>query len=184
MDLFFFYEKTAGEKLSVVLMRFNKKRLEEKLKLKNNTLLSVGDVTSINLTVLEGGVQSNAVPSKLTVMFDCRLSVDVDPGEFETWVEGIFEEAGNEVKVEYVNKKKRIDPTKLNAENIWWVTLKKQFDEMKIEVMPRICPATTDSRYIRSLGIPALNFSPMNHTEMKLHDNNEYLNFKCFLMVY
>ena len=31
------------------------------------------------------------------------------------------------------------------------------------------------------LGIPALGFSPMNHTPILLHDHNEFLNEKIFL---
>ena len=34
---------------------------------------------------------------------------------------------------------------------------------------------------ITQLGIPALGFSPMNHTPILLHDHNEFLNEKIFL---
>ncbi len=34
---------------------------------------------------------------------------------------------------------------------------------------------------IREVGIPALGFSPMNHTPVLLHDHNEFLNEKVFL---
>ena len=33
----------------------------------------------------------------------------------------------------------------------------------------------------REVGIPALGFSPMNHTPVLLHDHNEFLNEKVFL---
>lgn len=36
-------------------------------------------------------------------------------------------------------------------------------------------------RYIRNKGIPAIGFSPMNHTPILLHDHNEFLNEKIFL---
>jgi aminoacylase len=38
---------------------------------------------------------------------------------------------------------------------------------------PQIFPAATDSRYLRQLGVPALGFSPMRHTPVLLHDNDE-----------
>jgi len=37
------------------------------------------------------------------------------------------------------------------------------------------------SRYLRSVGIPALGFSPMNNTPVLLHDHNEFLNEKIFI---
>ena len=36
-------------------------------------------------------------------------------------------------------------------------------------------------RFIREVGIPAFGFSPMNHTPVLLHDNNEFLNENVFL---
>jgi hypothetical protein len=39
-----------------------------------------------------------------------------------------------------------------------------------------VFPAATDSRYVRGAGIPAIGFSPMNHTPVLLHDHDEYLN--------
>lgn len=42
-------------------------------------------------------------------------------------------------------------------------------------------PAATDSRFLRQLGIPALGFSPMNNTEILLHEHNESLHRDVFL---
>lgn len=47
--------------------------------------------------------------------------------------------------------------------------------------MPVIAPGGTDSRYIRALNIPALGFTPINHTQIRLHDHNEYVNAEIFL---
>lgn len=46
---------------------------------------------------------------------------------------------------------------------------------------PEIFPASTDSRFIRELGIPALGFSPMRNTPILLHDHNEYIDERVFL---
>lgn len=51
----------------------------------------------------------------------------------------------------------------------------------KLRVVPVIAPGGTDSRYIRALGIPALGFTPINHTKIRLHDHNEYLGAEVFL---
>lgn len=47
--------------------------------------------------------------------------------------------------------------------------------------MIAVAPGSTDARYVRSVGIPALGFSPINHTQIRLHDDDEYLNAKTFL---
>ena len=44
-----------------------------------------------------------------------------------------------------------------------------------------MCPGGTDMRYLRQVGIPAVGFSPMNHTPVLLHDHDEFLNEEIFL---
>lgn len=52
--------------------------------------------------------------------------------------------------------------------------------DIGVDVEPEIFPASTDSRFIRQLGIPALGFSPMRNTPILLHDHNEYIDEKVF----
>lgn len=80
------HENTAGEKLRHILDRMMDYRTVQAKKLKNNPELSIGDVTTVNLTIIKGGLQSNIVPSTLTALFDCRLAIDVDHDEFEEMV--------------------------------------------------------------------------------------------------
>lgn len=80
------HENTAGEKMRTILDHMMDYRNEQKEKLKSNPEFTIGDVTTVNLTILSGGVQSNVVPSTLTALFDCRLAVDVDHNEFEEMV--------------------------------------------------------------------------------------------------
>lgn len=61
-------------------------RTEQAEKLKNNPELTIGDVTTVNLTIIKGGLQSNVVPSELRALFDCRLAIDVDHDAFEAMV--------------------------------------------------------------------------------------------------
>ncbi len=42
-------------------------------------------------------------------------------------------------------------------------------------------PGGTDSRHIRSRGIPAIGFSPMNLTPILLHDHDEFLQADIYL---
>lgn len=52
-------------------------REHEKTKLQNSDL-ELGDVTTLNLTMINGGCQINVVPTDLSVTFDIRLAIDVD----------------------------------------------------------------------------------------------------------
>lgn len=58
---------TAGEKLNVVINRFMARRQQEKNKLIENPNLTIGDVTTINLTMLK-------VKNFLIFFFECQLS--------------------------------------------------------------------------------------------------------------
>lgn len=59
-------------------------------RLENNPQLRIGDVTTINLTKISGGVQSNVIPPKMMLCFDVRLDLNVDHKEFEAKVIIIF----------------------------------------------------------------------------------------------
>lgn len=76
-------KNTAGEKIQYLINKFFAFRANEVEKLANNPELTVGDVTTVNLTMLKGGVQVNVVPPELTVVFDIRIAIDVDHKEFE-----------------------------------------------------------------------------------------------------
>lgn len=58
----------------------------EEAKLENDSNLSIGDVTTVNLTMIRGGIQNNVIPGEMTVVFDIRLAVDVDHNEFDGMV--------------------------------------------------------------------------------------------------
>ena len=51
----------------------------------------------------------------------------------------------------------------------------------KLTVKPAIFAASTDSGFLRTAGIPAYGFSPMNNTPILLHDHNEFLNESVFM---
>ncbi|KAG7155682.1 Aminoacylase-1-like 4, partial [Homarus americanus] len=177
-----FLPNTAGEKLRKIINTFLDYREQQQQKLRDNPRLSLGDVTTINLTSLEGGVQPNVVPSELYVGFDVR----VPPSEldhFETMVAGWCKEAGHGVS--YVFDEKALDSKEMtcaeDGKNPWWDAFSDACKKENIELEKGIFPAGTDSHYVRKLGIDVLGFSPMNNTPRLLHDHNEYLNEKVFL---
>lgn len=80
------HKNTAGEKVRYLIDKLMDMRAIEVQKLENNPEKTVGDVTTINLTILKGGIQTNVLPPQLTVAFDIRLALDVDHNEFEAKV--------------------------------------------------------------------------------------------------
>lgn len=49
----------------------------------NHVDVNKGDVTGINLTIINGGVQINVVPAEIKIVFDIRLAVNVDQDAFK-----------------------------------------------------------------------------------------------------
>ncbi|XP_073949486.1 aminoacylase-1-like [Choristoneura fumiferana] len=172
---------TAGEKLRYIIDKFMDLREQQKRILESDPKLTTGDVTTINMTQIYGGVQSNVVPEKLSVVFDMRLAITVNHEEFENMIKQWCREAGDGVTYDFEQKNDKVDSTKLDAGNPYWIAFKAAADELKIKLDCRIFPAATDSRYVRQVGIPALGFSPMNFTPVLLHDHNEYLKADVFL---
>ncbi|XP_023727713.1 aminoacylase-1 isoform X2 [Cryptotermes secundus] len=172
---------TAGEKVRIIIDHLMDFREQERKKLVSNPSLTIGDVTTVNLTQLKGGVQSNVVPPELVVVFDIRLAVTVDHAEFETMVNSWCSKAGPGTYVEFEQKEPKVQVTKLDSSNPWWLAFKRACDDMNLELKPAIFPGGTDSRYVRRVGLPAFGFSPMIKTPVLLHDHDEYLNEDVFL---
>lgn len=49
------------------------------------------------------------------------------------------------------------------------------------KLQPIICPASTDSRYIRSKGIQVLGFLPLNNVPILAHSHDEYMPVESYL---
>lgn len=79
-------ENTPGEKLRVLLDRMMDFRDHEYQKLKKNPELTTGDVTTVNLTQITGGIQNNVIPTELALGFDVRIAIDRDMVELEQMV--------------------------------------------------------------------------------------------------
>ncbi|KAL4090367.1 hypothetical protein QTP88_025223 [Uroleucon formosanum] len=174
------HENTAGEKLQYVINKFMNWREHEKTKLQNSDL-ELGDVTTINLTMINGGCQMNVVPTDLSVTFDIRLAIDIDIKKMKKTVEEWCRNAGPGVHVQFKDNPICVRPTKIDNTNPWWIAFKNECDKMDMKINTSIFPAGTDSKFIRNVGIPCLGFSPMNKTKTLLHDHNEFLNEKTFI---
>lgn len=79
------FANTTGEKMHYVVNKMMERRQIEVAKL-NAANFDYTNVTTINLTVLKGGVQANVIPPELRVVFDVRLAVNADHDEFQRTV--------------------------------------------------------------------------------------------------
>ncbi|XP_073828399.1 aminoacylase-1B [Musca autumnalis] len=174
-------KNTVGEKANYILHKMMSMREQQVRRLENNPELTIGDVTTINLTQVRGGVQSNVVPPTMVLGFDVRLALDVDQKEFEEQLHKWCEEAGGDIDLTYDQKRPRVPPTAVDDTNPYWVAFKGATDELGLKLKPQIFTGGTDSRYIRQVGIPALGFSPMNNTPVLLHDHDEFLHADVYL---
>lgn len=123
-------EDTVGEKVSYLFQRFSDYRKSQVDRLKNNPELTIGDVTTVNVTILSGGVQSNVVPPQFKFMVDIRLAIDVDHDEFEKMLNRWCEEAGGNIQIEFEFKDSYVPPTPIDDSNIFWIALKRTFDKL------------------------------------------------------
>ncbi|XP_056638469.1 aminoacylase-1-like isoform X1 [Diorhabda sublineata] len=174
-------ENTAGEKASYILNKLYEFRKEQQKKLKDNPNLTIGDVTTVNLTEVKGGVQANVIPPEFILTVDSRLAITVDFKKWEETLNTWCRDAGQGVYIEYEQKQSLIEPTKVDNSNSYWVAFKQATDELGLTLKPQVFTGGTDSRYIRAIGIPAFGFSPINNTSILAHENDEFLNTATFL---
>lgn len=92
--------------------------------------LHIGDVTTINLTMVKGGVQSNVIPPQLEACFDMRLAIELDLKEFEERLHTWCKEAGGDIEWEWICRIDTAPATKVDASNTYWSAFEKAFKDM------------------------------------------------------
>jgi aminoacylase len=176
-----FIENNAAEKLRRFINSALELRDHEEARLKSDSSLALGDVTTVNMTMIQGGVQQNVVPSELKATFDMRIPPTADVAKFELMIKNWCAEAGEDVTVSFISRKMKQRITSTSEDDPWWHALSTAFKTMNLQTKLAVFPASTDSYFLREVGCPAIGFSPMNHTPVLLHDHNEFLNSKVFL---
>eukprot|EP01117_Protostelium_nocturnum_P005152 TRINITY_DN1872_c0_g1_i1.p1 TRINITY_DN1872_c0_g1~~TRINITY_DN1872_c0_g1_i1.p1 ORF type:complete len:357 (-),score=55.05 TRINITY_DN1872_c0_g1_i1:222-1292(-) len=189
-----FIENTAMEKLIKMVnkaLEFRKAQFDTLQRGVHQCGMKLGDVTTLNLTALRGGVTSdggvtfayNVIPTEAEAAFDIRIPPTVDLKEFKNTVDGWTSEEG--VSWELVNRSSTFiekNPcSSITDDAHWWQVLKNEWENQGLKIDAQIFPAATDSRFLRDKNIPAFGFSPMNRTPTLLHDHNEFLNQDVFL---
>ncbi|KAM8703847.1 hypothetical protein ACLKA7_008471 [Drosophila subpalustris] len=173
---------TAGEKFHFIVSKMMEFRASQVKLLRENSNLSTGDVTTVNLTQLSGGVQNNVVPAELEVVFDLRIALTQDAAALEQQFRDWCEEAGGGVELIFERKDDFSPATKIDASNPFWTAFERTLNGLNLKINPRVCPGVTDSRYLRSKGVSAIGFSPMNNNiPLKIHDHDEHIRADVYL---
>ncbi|KRX71544.1 Aminoacylase-1 [Trichinella britovi] len=176
-----FIENTAAEKMKFLLDKFLNIRESEKARMKCNPSLTMGDLMTVNLTELSGGVQPNVVPSELTAVFDIRLPPTVDCERLKKEIDSWLIQAGGGIDLEFIEYGDNSYMSPTDANDKWWKAITEIFNERKMKYKAEIFTGATDARFLRSKLIPAYGFSPMIKTPVLLHDNDERLNKDVYL---
>ena len=124
------HKNTAGEKIRYIIDKFMDLRSYEEKRLENNPEMLIGNVTTINLTSLGGGVQSNVVPPELNAGFDVRIAIDVDHDELLAKVNKWCEEAGGGINISFSQKDPYVAPTTIDDSNTYWNAFKSAITEL------------------------------------------------------
>ncbi|OZC07246.1 N-acyl-L-amino-acid amidohydrolase [Onchocerca flexuosa] len=151
-------ENTASEKMQRIINSFMKFREEQKRLLQMNNELSPSSVISVNLTKIQGGVQTNVLPTEIKIWFDLRVP---PMHNFEN------------------TRIKAMTP--ITDDDPWWLAFSSVFKQLTYPISVDIFPGSTDSRFLRQEGIRSIGFSPINKTPFLLHAHNEYITEECFL---
>ncbi|KAJ3252014.1 adenylate cyclase [Boothiomyces macroporosus] len=178
-----FIEPSATYRLLKTLDKFlafrdsEQKRLEFELS-HDGKPITLGDVTTTNVTILKAGVQHNVVHEEAQAGVDIRIAPTVNHKEFEQMVKEWCAEYDVEMKTV-----QKFDgaPSTILSEHKEWQVVQSVAKKHKVDIEPEIFPAATDSRFLRQIGVPAFGISAIKNTPVLLHDHNEYLNENVFL---
>jgi aminoacylase len=193
-----FIDNTAVSKLMDVANKGLEFRKEQETLLghdeggcKHGQAKKLGDVTTLNLTMLKAGVSTdggetyalNVIPTDAELGFDIRIATTMPTkavaAKLDEWTaaEGVswgFPPKWNAIHDHYTTS---IDP----HENPWARVFFSACAELEISLEPEIFPAATDSRFLRQVGVNAFGFSPMNRSPILLHEHNEYIHEDVYL---
>uniref|UniRef100_A0A0N4Z1P0 N-acyl-aliphatic-L-amino acid amidohydrolase n=1 Tax=Parastrongyloides trichosuri TaxID=131310 RepID=A0A0N4Z1P0_PARTI len=176
-----FIEDTAGEKFQYILNKALEFRASEKVKLESDSKKNLGDVTTLNVTIINGGVQVNCLPTEFEMSIDMRINPNYNFDEIEKMINSWAKGAGKNVDIQYLQKNYPPCEALFDRTDKFIDTFSTTLEKMGYKFEPEIFTGATDSRFIREAGIHSIGFSPMNKTPTLLHEHNEFLNEKVYL---
>ncbi|WJZ83616.1 hypothetical protein VitviT2T_003284 [Vitis vinifera] len=182
------YDNTAMENILKSIESVRRFRAAQ-FDLVKSGLKSEGEVISVNMVFLKAGTPSptgfvmNLQPSEAEAGFDIRIPPTADQVSLEKRIAEEWAPASRNMTFEFKQKVSVYDKfgkpvlTATDSSNPWWTLLEEAVKKVNEKLgRPEIFPASTDARYFRQLGLPAIGFSPMKNTPILLHDHNEFLN--------
>lgn len=180
-------EGTSMDRIARLMSELTTIRDQNVQRLQSDTSLHQGDVTTINITIAQGGISSdggkswayNVIPSDVFIGVDIRSTYD----DFYKLLDILGSLAKKyDVEVDYFAGGKEL-PVKHSPtiESVFYREMESSLKSWNIAMERQIFPAATDSRYVRGVGIPAYGFSPIRKVPSLLHDHNEYLPRTSFL---
>ncbi|CAL9187592.1 unnamed protein product [Musa hybrid cultivar] len=155
---------------------------------------AASEVISVNPVYMKAGTPSptgfvmNMQPSEAEVGFDVRLPPTTDLSVLKRRIDEEWAPNIKNMTYQLIQKgpirdnKGRPLATPTDESNPWWSAFKQAVLASGGKLAkPEILSSTTDARFMRQMGIPALGFSPMANTPILLHDHNEFLMDSVFL---
>ncbi|KFK42003.1 hypothetical protein AALP_AA2G199700 [Arabis alpina] len=152
------------------------------------------EIISINPVYLKAGTPStngfvmNMQPSVAEAGYDIRLPPMADPDVFKKRIDEEWAPSIRNMSYSILERGKlkdhlgRLIMTSIDDSNPWWSIFKQAVEATGGKLAkPEILASTTDARYIRTLGVPVLGFSPMINTPILVHDHNEFLKDTVFM---
>ena len=183
------FRQTAVDQLLHFLQKYVDWRQTESDRLHApGSSLKLGDVTTVNINMIKAGAfsedgitwQNNIIPSSAKAGVDMRIAPHVDLKQLEKELYEHAAQYGVEITILQAMRSNPVTSTDPN-QNPWFAAFHNTCSKFHLKTELAIFPAATDARFLRAKGIPAIGFSPMNHTPVLLHDHNEFLNEHIFL---
>ncbi|KAM1044118.1 hypothetical protein ACFX14_035213 [Malus domestica] len=182
------YDNTAMENLLKSIESVRRFRAAQ-FDLVKAGLKAEGEVISVNMVFLKAGTPTptgfvmNMQPSEAEAGFDIRVPPIADQESLEKRIAEEWAPTSRNMTFRFKQKVSVLDKsgkpilTATDSSNPWWALLEDAVKKANGKLgKPEIFPASTDARYFRNLGLPAIGFSPMANTPILLHDHNEFLN--------
>lgn len=187
------YDNSAMENLMISIEIITKFR-DSQFDLVKKGYAANSQVISVNPVFLNAGIQTsngfamNMQPSEAEAGFDIRLPPTADLELIRNRIAHEWAPASRNMTFKIVEKGPNRDflghplMTSTDDTNPWWSVFVQAITAVGGKLgNPEILASTTDARYMRQRGIPALGFSPMANTPILLHDHNEFLQDAVYL---
>lgn len=157
----------------------------------------IGEIVNVNLVFQEagtadartpGGFTMNMIPSVARAGFDIRIPPTVSQSdmdaEIKRWITCSNGKRCPGVSLQWISKDNfPVVTSRDPRENSFIIPFAAAMREARIDHALRhgIFYASTDSRFIRQVGIPCFGFSPIQKTPNLLHKHDEYISVDGYL---